>query len=109
MSLCNNAASWIYETILSNLATTYRKSHDYENAIKYYEKALQLNPKNANTYFALAFTYHITNRLEQAAKFYHKSLKYKYDNSFCHEMLGKCLTDASEQSLGNVYPTLSMK
>ena len=64
MSLCNNAASWIYETILSNLATTYRKQNDYENAIKYYKKALHLNPKNANTYFALAFTYHITNRLE---------------------------------------------
>jgi anaphase-promoting complex subunit 6 len=64
MSLCNNAASWIYETIISNLATTHRKQKNYKEAIKYYLKAIHLNPMNANTYFALAFTYHITNQLE---------------------------------------------
>ena len=61
LNLCDEATNWIVETIYSNLAHTYRKLKDFKSAIKFYEKCITLNPKNPQTYFALAFTYHINN------------------------------------------------
>lgn len=60
------------ETILSNLAHTYRKLKDYKNAITFYEKCIALNSKNPYTYFSLAFTCHISNQLNKAICYYHK-------------------------------------
>jgi len=33
---------------------------EYKNAITFYEKCIQLNCQDANTYFSLAFTCHIS-------------------------------------------------
>lgn len=103
LGMCEDAASWILETIYSNLAHTYRKLKDFKNSIKYYEKCITLNPKNPFTYFSLAYTYHISNQLNKAICFYHKSLHFKNDNQFAHDMLNKCLTDAADIPFENVY------
>ena len=72
LNLCENTVNIIVETIWSNLGHTYRKLKDYKNAIKYYEKCISLNTKNANTYFSLAFTCHINDQLNKAICYYHK-------------------------------------
>jgi anaphase-promoting complex subunit 6 len=103
---CHNAVDSVKETVLLNLAGVYRKMRDWNNAIRYYERCIQINPKNAQTYFQLAYTHHISGKLERAIHFYHKSLHFKPDNNFCADMLNKCLTDAVDLPFEQVYKTL---
>ncbi|EGR27540.1 hypothetical protein IMG5_194480 [Ichthyophthirius multifiliis] len=103
LNLCSEAANSIVHTILNNLAHTYRKMKEYKLAIQSYEKCIQLEPKNYQTYLSLAYTYHISNQLNKAVAYYHKSLYHKHENQFAYDMLDKCLRDASENQWENVY------
>ncbi|EAS06252.1 tetratricopeptide repeat protein (macronuclear) [Tetrahymena thermophila SB210] len=103
MNLCTEATNSIVHTILNNLAHTCRKMKDYKSAIQYYERCIQLEPKNYQTYFSLAYTYHISNQLNKAIAYYHKSLYYKHENQFAFDMLDRCLKDASEYPWESVY------
>lgn len=105
LSLCKEATSSVVLTVVNNLAHAYRKTKDFKAAIANYEKCIQLDPKNYQTYFALAYTYHISNQLNKAIAFYHKSLYYKHENQFAVDMLDRCLKDASEYSWEAVYDT----
>ena len=40
MKFCDEAISWVPESILSNLAHTYRKLKDYKASITTFEKCL---------------------------------------------------------------------
>lgn len=91
------------ETVLTNLAHSFRKLKDYKMAIKYLEQCVSLNPSNPQTYFSLAFVFHLSGQLNKAINYYHKSLKYKHDNQFAQEMLAKALTDASDAPRDMVY------
>lgn len=83
IKLCRPEASyWVTETILTNLAHTYRKLKDYKSSIKELEQCVCLNSTNPQTYFSLGFVYHLHEQVNKAISYYHKSLKYKHDNQF---------------------------
>lgn len=54
-----DASSWVVESILTNLAHSYRKLKDYKNSVKELEECICLNSKNPQTYFSLAFVFHL--------------------------------------------------
>uniref|UniRef100_A0A803MYY0 Anaphase-promoting complex subunit 6 n=1 Tax=Chenopodium quinoa TaxID=63459 RepID=A0A803MYY0_CHEQI len=86
-------ATW--EPTIVNLAHAYRKLKIYPEAIKYYEKALNLSTKSLSTYSGLAYTYHLKGDYSAAITNYHKALWLKPDDQFCTEMLTLALAEES--------------
>uniref|UniRef100_A0A803LVT7 Anaphase-promoting complex subunit 6 n=1 Tax=Chenopodium quinoa TaxID=63459 RepID=A0A803LVT7_CHEQI len=86
-------ATW--EPTIVNLAHAYRKLKIYPEAIKYYEKALNLSTKSLSTYSGLAYTYHLKGDYSAAITHYHKALWLKPDDQFCTEMLTLALAEES--------------
>ena len=86
-----------WEAILVNLAHSYRKLNNFDEAINWYEQALRLAPKSASIYTALGFTYQLKgnfqSRMEKAIECYHKALSLKPNDTFAQEMLTLALID----------------
>lgn len=49
---------------------------DFEGALKDFDKALELNPENALTYFSQAIVYHNLQEIQKAYDTYSKSIEY---------------------------------
>ena len=81
-----------------NLAQTYRKMRDFDNAAKYFEVALTLKPRDAAVRGALGATYHALGgaMLHRAVEMYHTALAMRPDDTFCSEMLSRALRDVAE-------------
>ncbi|KAJ1453928.1 hypothetical protein M885DRAFT_522870 [Pelagophyceae sp. CCMP2097] len=84
------------EASVFNLAQTYRKMRDFDNAQKYFELALSLRPRDAAVRAALGATYHAIGgvSLHRAVEMYHTALAIRPDDTFCSEMLSRALRDA---------------
>ncbi|CAN6558286.1 hypothetical protein ACFX2I_007791 [Malus domestica] len=89
----------MWEPTVVNLAHAYRKLKMYDEAIKYYEKALALSTRSVSTYAGLAYAYHLQDNLNAAISFYHKALWLKPDDQFCTEMLSLALVDDSRRGV----------
>lgn len=59
----------------ARLGDAYFGSQDPKNAIRAYERALQLDPKNPTVPVRLATLYAMTNNLSKAASFYEQAIK----------------------------------
>jgi len=91
--LSEDSALVSWEPIFFNLGHCYRKQRQYQNAVKYYKKALKLCPHNGSTYTALAFTNHLMGNTEVAIELYHKALAINPDDTFASAMLLKGLQE----------------
>ncbi|KAL5564884.1 hypothetical protein UlMin_028048 [Ulmus minor] len=85
--------SEMWEPTVVNLAHACRKLKMYEEAISYYEKALELSTKSVSTYSGLAYTYHLQDDFTAAITYYHKALWLQPGDQFCTEMLSVALLD----------------
>jgi tetratricopeptide (TPR) repeat protein len=56
------------------LGNAYFDAERYEDAVKYYEEALKLDPKNVDASTDLGVSYYYTNRADQALKQFDYSL-----------------------------------
>jgi len=61
--------------IYNNRGVTYRERENYQQAIKDYDKAIDLDPKFVKTYYNRAITYDILGNYQQALKDYDKAIE----------------------------------
>jgi len=87
----DNPETW--EPTMFNLAHSYRKLGDYEQAVRYYEQCLSICPTKSSTYTALGFTRHLQGQYDTAVDCYHKALGLDSEDSFAVQMLQKALMD----------------
>ncbi|MGI9533885.1 MAG: tetratricopeptide repeat protein, partial [Thermodesulfobacteriota bacterium] len=65
------ASEWIY---ISNIGDAYSRLLNYEEAIKHYEKALNINPKDDLINNSLGNAYSLTGNNDKAIDFYQKAI-----------------------------------
>ncbi len=63
------------ERVLNFMATTYFVSQEYEKSIKYYLKALEINPKYSPVYNQLGYAYRFLQNYNEAEKMFEKYIK----------------------------------
>ena len=57
---------------INNIGATYMEANDYENALPYMEKTLELDDSYSNAYYGLALCYYKLERLEDSFKICHQ-------------------------------------
>jgi anaphase-promoting complex subunit 6 len=83
-----------WEPTLFNLGHAYRKTMQFDLALKCYEQCLVLVPDNASARGAVGFTMHLQSNLEEAIDSYHQALAMKGEDAFCLEMLSRALEES---------------
>jgi S1-C subfamily serine protease len=76
------AEGWIFNYVLTSeranpaeVADSFFAQKRYEQALRQYREAIQINPKDAHLHFNLAFTLFLLDRYEEAALSYREVLK----------------------------------
>jgi tetratricopeptide (TPR) repeat protein len=67
----------------------FAMSREWEQAIEWYSKAIELNPKNAEVYFQRAITYEMTGKTLSAIEDYETAVKLKPASYLAMEYLAK--------------------
>ena len=82
------------DTLKESAAEFYKKGlnlrykGDYENAIEFFEKVIEINPDFAGAHSALGLTYNILGRYQFAVESYKQAIRLKPDNADAHWGLG---------------------
>eukprot|EP00392_Amoebophrya_sp_AT5.2_P006948 g6960.t1 len=82
------------ETVVDNLAHAYLKCGDYENALVFFQRALNLCV-SATAYGGVAFVKQLQGDVHAAIEGYHKALALHPDDVFCQEMLNYAVQEAA--------------
>ena len=61
--------------VLNNIGILYRDINQFENSLKYFNKAISLNDKVASTHNNLGTLYAIAKNLDNAEKYFKNSIK----------------------------------
>jgi tetratricopeptide (TPR) repeat protein len=88
-----------WEPTLFNLGHSFRKTRQFQQAQKCFERCVSLSPDKFSTYAALAFTKHLMSDLDGAIEYYHQALSCKPDDPFSTEMLNRALREALSTTL----------
>ena len=96
LKLCEGVMHSTSETIMFNLAHTYRKMHEFALAIEYYLKCIQLNSRCASNYSAIGLTYYLSNRVNEAVDAFNKALFLKSNDRFTNDLLYIALYECCE-------------
>ena len=87
---------------INNIGATYMEANDYENALPYMEKTLELDDSYSNAYYGLALCYYKLERLEDSFKICHqgalKSVDRPENPAVRQELLKLYLTVAKDLS-----------
>ena len=87
----------------------YYASQNYDLAIKYWEKALELYPDFKEIFCSLAMSYDEENDPEKAIEFYKKSIQVNDDSLLVNYPLWLWSNDKLHCSIGDNYQKLNMK
>lgn len=71
------------------LGVLYKENDDFENAVKSFKKAIELNPKQSMALYELGVIYGQQKNYDYAIKYYTESLKIR-ENSEAFQSLGVC-------------------
>lgn len=82
--------------ILSTLGSYYLNNNDFNNALKYAQKAVDEHPKNADAYFNIAIMYIQMQRQQEAVPVLNKAVELNPNLSHAHYNLG-CLYYGNQQ------------
>ena len=63
-----------------HIGIRYSEKGEYNNAIKYFDKVIELDSKNPETYYAKGCCYSKTERFEEAIPMYEKAIDNGFDN-----------------------------
>jgi tetratricopeptide (TPR) repeat protein len=74
--------------ILNNLGNLYHKRGDFDRAIAFHQKAIEINPKEHKTYFNLGRDYEVMGMLDEALAQYGKSIRCQPDYAKAHFNIG---------------------
>ena len=69
---------------------------DHEQAIKIFEKMIEIEPENYRALYNLGITYFNLGKMEKALESYNKALKIKTDYKFCYYNIGYLYENAGE-------------
>ncbi|MBI2027377.1 MAG: tetratricopeptide repeat protein [Deltaproteobacteria bacterium] len=69
--ISRDPASWITQ---SKLAEVYRKQKKFDESLRYYTQALQINSQEPSLYWGVAQTYHEKKEYPNAIRYYHYTL-----------------------------------
>ena len=96
LRLCDGVLHSTSETIMFNLAHTYRKLHLFDKAIEYYLKCIQFNSRCASTYSAIGLAYYLSNKVHDAVDAFNKALFLKSNDRFTNDLLYIALYECCE-------------
>jgi len=88
-------SAWALATAASPAEDYFRKgylaamSREWDQAIEWYSKAVEINPGNAEVYFQRAITYEMTGKPLQAIDDYEKAIRLKPTSYLAMEYLAK--------------------
>ncbi len=77
-----------HESIFNNIANLEKKINNYDLAIKYYSKAINLNNKVPEIYFNLANCYSSLNEFDKSILNYKKAIDLRDEYAHAHNNLG---------------------
>lgn len=99
-----------YDTLL-NLGVAYVKQNDFENAKKYFQKAIALNPKKGNGYINLGTLYENNDLKSLAIEVYKKAIyEFNCDERIIYTKLGVLLLDLEKyENAKEVYTKMLTK
>lgn len=84
-----------WEPLLNNLAHCCRKNKKYDEALRYHEQALILQPQMAATYTAMGLVYAIKGELRRSIDYLHRSLALKRDDIVTTTLLTQCIEESA--------------
>ena len=91
------------DTIYSNLGLIYAESGDYENAVKYYTLANEINPNNAYTWTNAAFVLITLFERDKAIECAENAIKINYKMYNAYEVLAAAYTYKGDKELAKRY------
>ncbi|MBP3579642.1 MAG: tetratricopeptide repeat protein [Clostridia bacterium] len=91
------------DTVYSNLGLLYSKAGDYENAVKLYMSATEINPKNASTWTNAAFTFVRNLEIDKSIECAEKAIKLDGRMYNAYEVLAAAYTYKSDKELADKY------
>lgn len=68
----------------------YYKYGEYEKSLKYYQKALEINPKNVDTLTSIGSALNSLGRYDEAIQVYHKALEIDSKDIFANTDIRTC-------------------
>jgi tetratricopeptide (TPR) repeat protein len=77
------------QSAFSNLANAYQQKGELRKALEFYDKAIELFPRNSVAFHGKGFTYEALGEWENAIQAYEKSIEYMPDFPVSHLSLGK--------------------
>lgn len=95
-----------WEPLLNNIGHTLRQLGDYDEAIRYHNKALTLIQANPSSYSALGFLYYLKEDWDQALEYLNNALSIRYNDSISTSLLEKTIpkyNQALKESLDKVH------
>jgi superkiller protein 3 len=86
-----DSIGWGDYVVYYNLGNTQRSLGLYEEAIESYERAIELNPNHANSYYNLGFDQHHGSGLyEEAIESYERAIELNPNHANSYYALGRC-------------------
>jgi len=82
--------------VLNNLGGLYHKRGDYDKAIIFHKKALEINPYEHKTIFNLGYDYEAMGKLDEALMQYEKCIKYMPNYAKAYFNIGNIYTVRKE-------------
>ncbi|HUI90745.1 MAG TPA: tetratricopeptide repeat protein [Chitinivibrionales bacterium] len=88
-----------YALAIHNIGEAFEAQRDYQKCRSYLLMALQRDPNNAETYYALGNCCFYDNDMLAAVQWYKKSISLYYDFADSHRQLGKAYSSSSRHDL----------
>ena len=90
---------------LDDMAVSYRQLNDYDNAIKYYKKSLEIYPEGNFALMNIGVVYTLKSDFKTAISYYEKLIQYHPDNAEGYFGAGKnyILLNEDEKALDNLF------
>jgi tetratricopeptide (TPR) repeat protein len=90
---------------LDDMAVSYRQLNDYDNAIKYYKKSLEIYPEGNFALMNIGVAYTFKSDYKTAISYYEKLIQYHPDNAEGYFGAGKnyFMLKDDEKALDNLF------
>jgi len=75
----------------------------YEDALKYYNKVIELAPNNAGVYSNIGFVYSLLGRREDAIGSLKRAIEINRDFSLAHMVLARIYLEGGQKDLAREY------
>ncbi|ESP03985.1 hypothetical protein LOTGIDRAFT_230260 [Lottia gigantea] len=79
----------LYLTLLFNIGTLHQQLNEYQSALQYFNKILDIEPNYPQAYLHIGGILHIQNDFKEARRYYNKVLKLEPQNEFALQNLVK--------------------